>query len=92
VNENADLLSLIGRAIEGLRQAVEKLDSHAQRDGLQHLTSVIEDINGYLEQMDNDPLLRLAPLAPGHISEGLCRVRDDLALVVQDLDSSNCAR
>jgi hypothetical protein len=87
VNGTADLLSLIGRAIEGLQRAVEKLDVDNRRDGLAHLTTVIREIDSYLERIDDDPLMRLAPLAPAHISEGLGHVRDDLALVVHDLDA-----
>ncbi len=87
MDETADLLSLIGQAIEELQHAIEMLDSAQPSGGSAHLQTVIREIDSYLERIDEDPLLKLAPLAPGHISQGLHQVRADLALVIEDLGS-----
>ena len=81
-----DLLSLIGQAIDGLRLSIDSFDAAQRADGLQHLGQVIEEIDGYIEHIDDDPLLQLAPLVPAHIRSGLQKVRDDLAVVIRDLD------
>jgi hypothetical protein len=84
--ERADLLVLIGHAIDGLRLSIDSLDAAHRADGLLHLGQVIREIDGYIEHIDDDPLLRLAPLAPSHIRSGLLKVREDLAVVIRDLD------
>lgn len=84
--ERADLLLLIGHAIDGLRRSIDYLDTANRVDGLLHLGQVIREIDGYIEHIDDDPLLRLAPVAPSHIRSGLLKVREDLAVVIQDLD------
>ena len=84
--DRADLLLLIGHAIDGLRQSIDSLDTDQRADGLLHLGQVIREIDGYIQHIDNDPLLQLAPLAPSHIRSWLLKVRDDLAVVIRDLD------
>lgn len=81
-----DLLLLIGHAIDGLRQSIDYLDTAHRADGLLHLGQVVREIDGYIEHIDDDPLLRLAPVAPSHIRSGLLKVREDLAVVIRDLD------
>jgi len=83
--ERADLLVLIGHAIDGLRQSIDFLDTANRADGLQHLGRVVREIDDYIEHIDEDPLLGLAPVAPSHIRSGLLKVRDDLAVVIRDL-------
>jgi hypothetical protein len=85
-DDRADLLVLIGHAIDGLRKSIDYLDTAHRADGLLHLGQVIREIDGYIEHIDDDPLLRLAPIAPSHIRSGLLKVREDLAVVIRDLD------
>lgn len=83
--ERADLLLLIGHAIDGLRRSIDDLDTANRTDGLLHLGQVIREIEDYIEHIHEDPLLGLAPVAPAHIRSGLLKVRDDLAVVIRDL-------
>ncbi len=83
--QNFDLLTLIGHAIEELQQSIELLEGAQRPDGVNHLCSVIDEIDVYLDRIDEDPLLKLAPLAPSHIRLGLHHVREDLSSVIDDL-------
>lgn len=82
----ADLLTLIGRAIEQLQRSVSLFET-TTRGGADQLAVVIEDIDAYLASPDEDPLLHLAGLPPDGIRDGLLRVREDLAAIVSDLPS-----
>ncbi|MDD5646354.1 MAG: hypothetical protein PHW86_04220, partial [Candidatus Bipolaricaulis sp.] len=68
--ERADLLLLIGHAIDGLRRSIDDLDTANRTDGLLHLGQVIREIEDYIEHIHEDPLLGLAPVAPAHIRSG----------------------
>ncbi len=78
----ADLLTLIGHAIDQLQRCVTLFEASEKRGGLRHLSTVIEEIDRYLETSDEDPLLRLASLPAARVREGLLDVRADLASVI----------
>ena len=78
-----DLLTLIGRAIEQLQRSIS-LFENAPDKGMEQLSGVIADIDGYLESAEEDPLLRLAGLPPQGVRDGLLNVREDLAGIVTD--------
>ncbi|MFC2077379.1 hypothetical protein ACFLTM_01030 [Candidatus Bipolaricaulota bacterium] len=81
----ADLLTLIGHAINQLQRCVTRFEASEQESGLRHIATVIEEIDRYLEASDEDPLLRLASLPKARVREGLLDVRTDLASVIDTL-------
>jgi len=83
----ADLLTLIGRAIEQLQKSISLFESTPD-EGAGQLAVVISDIDRYLTTSDDDPLLRLAGLPPQHVRDGLLNVRADLESIVSDLSPS----
>jgi hypothetical protein len=80
-----DLLTLIGSAIEQLRRCIALFETAEAAAGAEHLSAVIDEIDGYLAASDQDPLLRLASLSPSHIREGLLNVRTDLTSVIDEV-------
>ena len=80
---SADLLTLIGRAIEQLQKSISLFET-APQEGVEQLAVVIADIDGYLERSEEDPLLRLAGLPPRSVRDGLLHVRQDLAGIVTE--------
>lgn len=80
-----DLLALIGSAIEQLRRCIALFETAEAFAGVEHLSAVIDEIDVYLATSDQDPLLRLASLSPGHVREGLLDVRSDLTSVVDEV-------
>ena len=80
-----DLLTLIGSAIERLRQCIARFETSETADGVEHLSAVIGEIDVYLATSDEDPLLRLAALPPGNVREGLLDVRTDLTSVIDEV-------
>jgi len=84
----ADLLSLIGRAIEQLQKSISLFES-APQQGVDQLAAVIADIDRYVKSADDDPLLRLAGLPPQGVRDGLLHVREDLASIVTDASPQN---
>jgi len=81
----ADLLTLIGHAINQLQRCVTLFEASDRESGLGHIATVIEEIDRYLETSDEDPLLRLAALPKARVREGLLDVRTDLASVIDTL-------
>jgi hypothetical protein len=77
-----DLLSLIGTAIEKLGKSVELFEGLRQRDGLDELSSVIAEIEGYVSRMDDDPLLKLSPVDRTQLVERLGNVKRELQVVI----------
>ena len=77
-----DLLSLIGVAIEKLGRSVELFESSRQSDGLEELSSVVVEIDGYLSRMDEDPLLKLSPVDRTQLVERLGKVKQELQAVI----------
>jgi len=77
-----DLLSLIGSAIEKLRRSIDLFDAAQAQCGVEELASVCQEIDDYLAQIGDDPLLKLAPLDRGELEERLHEIEDVLAEVI----------
>jgi hypothetical protein len=88
-SQGADLLGLIGSAIEKLKTSIDLFsDDHAQQ-GTQTLSLVVDEIEGYLSHIEEDPILRLAPIDPGELKDRLHGVEADLSAVISGLDPSS---
>lgn len=83
-----DLLSLIGNAIERLRKSVEFFETARQADGLEELSSVIAEIDGYVVEMDQDPLLKLSPVDRSQLVGRLGNVKQELQAVIDRLGAT----
>ena len=77
-----DLLNLIGRAIESLQRSIELFEDSEREAGLNQLSSVISEIDHYLERIDEDPLLKIATVDRAGLSERLVGVKQELASVI----------
>jgi hypothetical protein len=78
----ADLLTLIGKAIGQLQQSIRYFEESDKGNGLGCLSTVITDIDTYLDRLNEDPLLPLARLDPERLRESLHHVQDDLSTVI----------
>lgn len=81
--QTADLLSLIGKAIDELRLSIGRFEAADQQRGLEHLATVVGSIDAYLDHLESDPLLLLAPIPPGDVRASLHHIRDDLNQVIR---------
>jgi hypothetical protein len=81
--ETGDLLSLIGQLIDELRLSISLFEASQREGGIEHLAVVVEAIDAYLGRLESDPLLRLAPIAPAEIRDGLDHIRRDLDEVIR---------
>jgi hypothetical protein len=86
--ETGDLLSLIGQLIDELRLSISLFEASQRDGGLDHLAVVVKAIDAYLSRIESDPLLRLAPIAPAEIRDGLGHIRHDLDEVIQGLSAT----
>jgi hypothetical protein len=86
--ETGDLLSLIGRLIDELRLSIGLFEASQREGGLEHLAAVVEAIDDYLGRLESDPLLRLAPIAPAEVRDGLDHIRCDLCEVIRGLSAT----
>jgi len=88
-----DLLNLIGKAIETLQCSIELFEDSCREDGLKQLSSVIAEIDHYLERMDDDPLLRIASVDRVSLREHLQGVKGELASVIESFgpNTAYCA-
>jgi len=82
-----DLLSLIGSAIEKLRRSIELFDTEQRQGGVEELSSVLQEIDAYLARIDEDPILKLAPLDRTDVEGRLHGIDDDLSAVIDGLTS-----
>ena len=80
-----DLLNLIGSSIEKLRQCIELFDKAQPAGGVEKLSSVLAEIDGYLKEIDTDPILRLASVDQGEIEGRLHSIETDLSSIISDL-------
>ena len=80
-----DLLTLIGNSIEKLQRSVELLEASRRADGLKQLSSVILEIDSYIKQIDDDPLLKLAPIDRASLGERLQSVKGEIMSVIDGL-------
>jgi hypothetical protein len=78
-----DLLTLIGSSIEELQRSIEFFDRAEPRDGVVHLSIVMQGIGRYLAQIEDDPILKLAPIDPVVLAERLHGIEEDLSAVIE---------
>ena len=80
-----DLLSLIGNSIENLSQCIALFDQAQPADGVKKLSSVVTQIEAYLQEIDADPILRLASVDRGEIEVRLQSIETDVTTIISDL-------
>ncbi len=80
-----DLLSLIGNSIENLSQCIALFDQAQPADGVEKLSSVVTEIEAYLQEIDADPILRLASVNRGKIEVRLQSIETDVTTIISDL-------
>ncbi len=80
-----DLLNLIGSSIENLRQCIELFDEAQPAGGVEKISSVLAEIDGYLREIDTDPILRLASVDQGEIEGRLHSIETDLSSIISEL-------
>jgi len=78
-----DLLNLIGKAIENLQRSIELFEVSKRDAGLDQIASVIEQIDYYLERIDEDPLLKITAIDRAGLGERLLGVKGELASVIE---------
>lgn len=87
--ETNDLLTLIGTAIEQLRQSIELFETSSQAEGATCLSFVIREIDAYIDRAHDDPLLQLARIDVSSLATDLKHVKSDLAAVIAQVDNSS---
>lgn len=90
-SETTDLLTLIGRTIEQLRLCIEYFEEEDKGTGLSCLSTVITDIDAYLERLADDPLVLLAHVDPARLQESLHHVQNDLSVVIDQIQRDDTA-
>jgi len=80
-----DLLSLIGRAIGQLHRSIQHFEESDEGSGLGCLSTVITDIDGYLDRLGDDPLIPLSHVDPARLRESLEHVQSDLSTVIDEV-------
>ncbi len=78
-----DLLTLIGSSIEELQRSIEFFDRAEPQDGVVHLSIVMQGIGRYLTRIEDDPILKLAPIDPVVLAERLHGIEEDLSAVIE---------
>ena len=86
--ETGDLLTLIGTAIEQLRQSIELFETSSQTEGISRLSTVIREIDTYMTHAQDDPLLRLAHIDASSLATDLAHIKTDLVAVINQVDGS----
>jgi len=76
-NDNVDLLTLIGSSIRNLSECIELFD--------RKLTSVLADIEAYLEGIDTDPIIRVSSVDRAEVASLLRGIETDLSTIVSEL-------
>lgn len=85
-SKTVDLLTLIGNAIGHLQKCIEHFEEADQKTGLTCLSTVITDIDVYLDRLAEDPLVPLAHVDPERLRESLHHVQDDLSVVMERIE------
>jgi hypothetical protein len=78
-----DLLTLIGSSIEELQHSIEFFDKAKPQDGVARLSAVMQEIGRYLARLEDDPILKLAPVDPIVLAERLHGIEEDLSAVIE---------
>jgi hypothetical protein len=84
-SNTVDLLTLIGRAIGQLQQSIEYFEEADKGTGLSCLSTVITDIDAYLDRLADDPLVPLAHVDSARLRESLHHVQDDLSVIIDQI-------
>ena len=87
VKETGDLLTLIGTAIEQLRQSIELFETSSQTEGVVCLSAVMSGIDADMDRAHDDPLLRLAHIEASSLAADLKHIQSDLVAVIDKVDS-----
>ena len=87
--ETNDLLALIGTAIEQLRQSIELFEASSQTDGANCLSTVIREIDAYMDRAPDDPLLQLARIDISNLDADLTHIKKDLVAVIEQVDDAS---
>ncbi len=87
-SNTVDLLTLIGKAIGQLQQSIEYFEGEDRGTGLSCLSTVIDDIDTYLDRLTDDPLVPLAHVDPTRLRESLHHVQADLSVVIEQIQGS----
>ena len=82
-NQAVDLLTLIGKAIGQLQKSILHFEKADDGNGLTCLSTVIADIDAYLDRLGDDPLIPLAHVDPARLRDSLHHVQDDLSVVIE---------
>jgi len=80
-----DLLNLIGNSIDNLSQCIALFDAAQPAGGVEKLSSVLTEIDAYLQEIDTDPILKLASVDQGEIEKRLQNIETDVAAIISDL-------
>ena len=91
-DDTVDLLSLIGRAIGQLQKSIEHFEGDDSGTGLSCLSTVIRDIDAYLDRLVEDPLVPLAHVYPKRLRESLQHVQNDLSVVIEQIKQASTVR
>jgi hypothetical protein len=86
--QTGDLLTLIGTAIEQLRQSIELFEVASQVEGVTRLSAVIREIDSYMDRAHDDPLLKLAHIDASSLATDLTHIKTDLVAVIDKVDDS----
>ena len=78
-----DLLNLIGKVIENLQRSIELFEVSERDGGLDQIASVIQQIDCYLERIDEDPLLKIMTIDHAGLGERLLGVKGELASIIE---------
>lgn len=84
--EANDLLSLIGAAIEQLRQGIELFETSSHAEAATRLSAVISEIDAYMDRAHDDPLLQLACIDISSLAADLEHIKSDLAAVIEQVN------
>ena len=85
-SDAVDLLTLIGKAIGHLQEGIAHFEEADKGTGLSCLSMVIDDIDAYLAQVGDDPLVPLAHVDPTRLQESLHHVQRDLSAVIEQIE------
>jgi len=80
-----DLLNLIGNSIENLSQCIGLFEAAQPAGGVEKLSSVLTEIDDYLQEIDTDPIIRLGSVDQREIESRLHSIESDLASIISDL-------
>jgi len=80
-----DLLNLIGSSIKNLSESIELFDAAHRVSGVERLNAVLAQIESYLQEIDTDPIIRLASIDRGEIEGRLHSIETDIASLISEL-------